>query len=150
MQDIQFLVFLTSHKFGYNFTDLNRKDQQKNYQNKWATICIVDTWLQQRRIRSYKNYKQKQGLQQVLNSCLQSQSRLARATVFSYVLPLRCKDTVPKIGKNIRSWEYINRSHKYECRSRTRDWASQFDFWEYINWIFFAVWVQRQITSSGQ
>ncbi len=31
--------------------------------------------------------------------------------------------------------EYLNRSQKHECGN----WATQFLFWAYINWIFFAV-----------
>ncbi len=43
MQDVQFLAFLTYLKFGFNYTDPNRKDQQQLYQNKWAKICISAT-----------------------------------------------------------------------------------------------------------
>ncbi len=41
LQDVQFLVFRTSHKFGYNCTDPNSKDQQQLYQNKRAKICTT-------------------------------------------------------------------------------------------------------------
>ncbi len=42
-------------------------------------------------------------------------------------------------GKYVEwSWEYINRSQTWKWGTK----AAQFLFWEYINWIFVAVWFE--------